>query len=88
MNTGGLTPGSAWPRRKRAKADLEYGCVGKYERPERILDEVELDHHLVDIHAVLGDGPLGRKFARAGIDRFWIAFAFDGHSGYTPIISM
>jgi transposase InsO family protein len=76
----------AWIRMARAegidKADLEYGCVGKYQRPERILDEVELDHHLVDIHAVLGKTPLGADFSRAGIDRFWVTFAFDGHSGY------
>jgi putative transposase len=66
----------------RAKADLEYGCVGKYERPERILDEVELDHHLVDVHALLGKSPLGVAFVKAGIDRFWVTIAFDVHSGY------
>jgi transposase InsO family protein len=79
----------AWLRLARedgvAKADLEYGAVGKLQRPERILDLVEIDHHKFDLHPTTGDlgqTQLGISLAKGGIDRFWICLALDVHSGY------
>lgn len=69
-------------REGRKKADLEYGAVGKLERPERILDLVELDHHLIDLIAVLGKSPMGPTLAKAGLGRMWAAIAIDVASGY------
>jgi putative transposase len=68
-------------------ADLEFGAVGKLQRPKRINDLWELDHHLFDVHTVLGAAPwsqssLPRILSRAGRDRFWICLAIDGCSGY------
>ncbi|MDB5530212.1 MAG: Integrase, catalytic region [Devosia sp.] len=79
----------AWIRLAKAegvaKADLEYGSVGKLERPARILDLVEVDHHKFDLHPVTGDlgkTHLGVELAKGGLDRFWICLALDVHSGY------
>lgn len=79
----------AWVRMAKkegvAKADLEYGSVGKNPRPKRILDLVEIDHHLFDLHPTpgeLGETTLGLKLAQKGLDRFWVCLALDVHSGY------
>lgn len=76
----------AWIRLAAEKgveaADLEYGAVGKLERPKRILDLVELDHHKFDFHAVFGETPFVKAMSSAGLDRFWICLALDVHSGY------
>jgi transposase InsO family protein len=69
------------------KADLEYGAVGKLQRPTRILDLCEIDHHKFDVHAVLGEVEWGetalpRILSRVGIDRFWICAMIDVCSGY------
>ncbi len=78
-----------WIRKARAEgvkaADLEYGAVGKLERPARILDLVEIDHHKFDLHPTTGDlgkTELGIELAKGGIDRFWVCLALDVHSGY------
>ena len=76
----------AWIRLAKEKgvkaADLEYGAVGKLERPARILDLVELDHHKFDLHGIFGKTPLGKVISTTGLDRFWICLALDVHSGY------
>jgi putative transposase len=76
----------AWVRLAAEKgveaADLEYGTVGKLERPRRILDLVEVDHHKFDFHAVFGETPFVHAMSRAGLDRFWVCLALDVHSGY------
>lgn len=76
----------AWIRMAKAegvaKADLEFGGVGKVEKPARILDLVEVDHHQFDFHGILGSTPLGRSWSKAGLDRFWICLGLDVHSGY------
>ena len=63
-------------------ADLEFGGSGKFERPARILDLVEIDHHKFDFVGILGATPLGQAWSRAAIPRFWICLALDVHSGY------
>jgi transposase InsO family protein len=76
----------AWVRmvadQGKAKADLEYGAIGKLVRPERILDLVELDHHKFDFHAIFGETPFTKAMSDAGMDRFWVCLALDVHSGY------
>lgn len=79
----------AWVRMAKkdgvAKADLEYGSVGKNPRPKRILDLVEIDHHKFDLHPIigkLGETTLGLELAKKGLDRFWVCLALDVHSGY------
>jgi putative transposase len=76
----------AWIRLAKEKgvkaADLEYGAVGKLERPARILDLVELDHHKFDLRGIFGKTPLGKVISTTGLDRFWICLALDVHSGY------
>jgi putative transposase len=81
----------AWIRLARRKdaraAELEFGAIGKLQRPKRVNDLWEVDHHKFDVHVVLGAVPwsensLPRVLARAGIDRFWICLALDGYSGY------
>jgi putative transposase len=76
----------AWIRLAKAegvaKADLEFGGVGKVEKPRRILDLVEVDHHQFDFHGILGTTPLGKSWGEAGFDRFWICLGLDVHSGY------
>lgn len=80
---------NAWIRMAKKegvqKADIEYGAVGKLERTKRILDLVELDHHLFDLHPIvgsLGETHLGIALAQGGLDRFWVCLALDVHSGY------
>jgi putative transposase len=76
----------AWIRLAKAegvaKADLEFGGVGKVEKPRRILDLVEVDHHQFDFHGILGSTPFGKSWSKAGLDRFWICLGLDVHSGY------
>ncbi|ABE62673.1 Integrase, catalytic region [Nitrobacter hamburgensis X14] len=63
-------------------ADLEFGGAGRFERPKRILDICEFDHHQFDFMGVLGETPFGRAWSKAGIDRFWICLGIDVYSGY------
>jgi putative transposase len=63
-------------------ADLEFGGSGKFERPDRILDLGEIDHHKFDFMGILGKTPFGRAWSSAAIDRFWICLILDCHSGY------
>ncbi|MET3897166.1 putative transposase [Devosia sp. UYZn731] len=79
----------AWVRLAKeggvAKADLEFGAIGKLPRPERVLDLVEVDHHKFDLHPTTGDlgqTDLGISLAKGGVDRFWVCLALDVHSGY------
>jgi hypothetical protein len=63
-------------------ADLQFGGQGSFERPKRILDVVEYDHHQFDFTGILGETPFGRAWSKAGIDRFWICLGLDTYSGY------
>jgi len=63
-------------------ADLQFGGQGSFERPKRILDVVEYDHHQFDFAGILGETPFGRVWSKAGIDRFWICLGLDTYSGY------
>jgi putative transposase len=76
----------AWIKIAKAEgkqaADLEFGGSGKFERPMRILDLVEIDHHKFDFMGILGETPFGRAWSTAAIDRFWICLVLDCHSGY------
>src|SRR5262249_9873135 len=71
----------AWIRLAKRKdtraADLEFGAVGKLQRPKRVNELWEIDHHKIDLHVLLGALPwsersIPRSLARGGIDRFWI----------------
>jgi transposase InsO family protein len=82
---------SPWTRLAKLEgvkaADLEFGAVGKLQRPRRVNDLWEVDHHEFDVHTVLGAAPwsescIPRILARAGYDRFWICMAIDVASGY------
>jgi len=76
----------AWRRlaaaRGRQVADTEYGTLGKLQRPQRILDLVEIDHHQFDLHGIFGSTPLGNAMSAVGLDRFWVCMALDVHSNY------
>jgi len=76
----------AWVRlaaaRGRQAADAEYGTFGTLQRPSRILDLVEIDHHKFDLHATFGSTPSGSAVSSAGLDRFWLCMALDVHSNY------
>jgi putative transposase len=74
-------------RRTERDAELEYGAVGKLQRPKRVNDLWQIDHHKFDVNTLLGELPwtetsLPRVLSRAGIDRFWICAAIDGCSNY------
>ncbi len=63
-------------------ADLEYGAVGKLQRPKKINQLWELDHHQLDLVLVLGDTPLRRMLSKCGLSRIWITVSYDVFSGY------
>jgi putative transposase len=77
---------NAWIRlakdQGKQAADLEFGGSSKFERPTRILDEAEIDHHLFDFIGILGKTPFGRAWSAAAIPRFWVCVILDTHSGY------
>lgn len=76
----------AWIRLAKAEtphvADLEYGAVGKLQRPNRINQLWELDHHQIDLIPILGKTPLGRLLSATSLGRMWITVAIDVYSGY------
>ncbi|MGQ7374640.1 hypothetical protein ACTGW9_11150, partial [Streptococcus suis] len=67
---------NAWIRLAKDKgkqaADLEFGGSGKFERPTRILDVAEIDHHKFDFLGILGQTPFGKAWSAAAIPRFWV----------------
>lgn len=77
---------NAWIRLAKDKgkqaADLEFGGSGKFERPTRILDVAEIDHHKFDFIGILGETPFGKAWSSAAIPRFWVCVILDTHSGY------
>ncbi|WP_028133016.1 integrase catalytic domain-containing protein [Bradyrhizobium japonicum] len=77
---------NAWIRLAKDKgkqaADLEFGGSGKFERPTRILDVAEIDHHKFDFLGILGQTPFGKAWSAAAIPRFWVCVILDTHSGY------
>jgi putative transposase len=76
----------AWLRKAKKDgkqaADLEFGGSGRFERPVRILDLAEMDHHKFDFMSILGQTPFGKAWSNAAIDRFWVCVVLDTHSGY------